>query len=70
MIFIYAGDNDIADKKSPIDIYLGIGGGPEGVLAAVPLHSKNLWKARVQIPNDSYNLSPWRPRIEFHLDSR
>jgi len=27
----------VADKKSPIDIYLGIGGGPEGVLAAAAL---------------------------------
>ena len=27
----------VVDKKSPIDIYLGIGGGPEGVLAAAGL---------------------------------
>ena len=27
----------IVDKKSPVDIYLGIGGGPEGVLAAAAL---------------------------------
>ena len=27
-----------ADTNSPIDIYLGIGGGPEGVLAAAALH--------------------------------
>ena len=28
----------VADINSPIDIYLGIGGGPEGVLAAAALH--------------------------------
>ena len=28
----------VADPNSPIDIYLGIGGGPEGVLAAAALH--------------------------------
>ena len=27
----------VIDKNSPIDIYLGIGGGPEGVLAAAAL---------------------------------
>ena len=27
----------VLDKKSPVDIYLGIGGGPEGVLAAAAL---------------------------------
>ena len=27
----------VADEKSPIDLYLGIGGGPEGVLAAAAL---------------------------------
>jgi fructose-1,6-bisphosphatase II / sedoheptulose-1,7-bisphosphatase len=27
----------VVDKKSPVDIYLGIGGGPEGVLAAAAL---------------------------------
>ena len=28
----------VVDKNSPIDIYLGVGGGPEGVLAAAALH--------------------------------
>ena len=28
----------VADSNSPIDIYLGIGGGPEGILAAAALH--------------------------------
>ena len=28
----------VVDVNSPIDIYLGIGGGPEGVLAAAALH--------------------------------
>jgi fructose-1,6-bisphosphatase II / sedoheptulose-1,7-bisphosphatase len=27
----------VVDEKSPVDIYLGIGGGPEGVLAAAAL---------------------------------
>ena len=28
---------NIVDKKSPVDMYMGIGGGPEGVLAAAAL---------------------------------
>jgi fructose-1,6-bisphosphatase II / sedoheptulose-1,7-bisphosphatase len=32
-----AGAIYVVDKKSPVDIYLGIGGGPEGVLAAAAL---------------------------------
>ena len=32
-----AGVISVVDEKSPIDIYLGVGGGPEGVLAAAAL---------------------------------
>ncbi len=32
-----AGAISVIDKNSPIDIYMGIGGGPEGVLAAAAL---------------------------------
>ena len=32
-----AGAISVIDKNSPVDIYLGIGGGPEGVLAAAAL---------------------------------
>tara|TARA_Y100001970_G_scaffold261174_1_gene344020 strand:- start:6333 stop:7280 length:948 start_codon:yes stop_codon:yes gene_type:complete len=31
----------VSDKKYDIDIFLGIGGGPEGVIAAAALHSMN-----------------------------
>ena len=33
-----SGVMNVADSKSNIDIFIGIGGGPEGVLAAAALH--------------------------------
>jgi len=36
-----AGAMNVIDEKSPVDIYLGIGGGPEGVLAAAAIACYN-----------------------------
>ena len=45
----------VSSKKSKIDIYLGIGGGPEGVLAAAALKCLNCqMQTRLSFENDSH----------------